>query len=96
MQWITVAVPPVATVEQAEAVFAQVEPAPDGLVARYLGKANGKLRIVALWESKAHADRFFATTLGRALARALGPEPAGMPEVIGIDVVRSYVREPAA
>ncbi|OHV39823.1 MULTISPECIES: hypothetical protein [Pseudofrankia] len=96
MQWITVAVPPFGTVEQADAVFAQQEPPPDGLVARYVGTADGKLRIVALWESKAHAERFFATSLGPALARALGPEPAGMPEVIGFDVVRSYLREPVA
>jgi len=30
------------------------------------------------------------------LAKALGPEPVGRPEVIGIDVARSYVREPVA
>jgi hypothetical protein len=44
----------------------------------------------------AHADRFFAEKLGPALAKVLGPEPAGAPEVVGIDVVRSYVRQPVA
>ena len=58
--------------------------------------AAGWCRVVTLWESKAHADRFFAEKHGPALAKVLGPEPAGAPEVIGIDVVRSYVREPVA
>lgn len=54
-------------------------------------------RILAtLWESKAHADRFLAEKLGPALGKALGPEPAGAPEVVGIEVARSYVREPVA
>jgi hypothetical protein len=57
---------------------------------------DGKLRIVALWESKEHADRFFTDPLGPILAKALGPESVGRPEVIGIDVARSYVREPVA
>ena len=47
-----------------------------------------------MWESKAQADRFFTDTLGPALARTLGPEPVGAPEVVGIEVVRAYVREP--
>ena len=70
---------------------------PDGLEARYVGTADdGTLRIVTLWESKAHAERFFTETLGPVLAKALGPEPVGAPEAVGIDVARSYVREPVA
>lgn len=64
------------------------------MTARYVGTTDGTLRVVTLWESKAHADRFFAEKLGPALASALGPEPVGRPEVFGIDVARSYVREP--
>ena len=67
---------------------------PEGLEARYV--ADGQVQIVSLWESKAHADRFFAETLPPALATALGPEPTGAPEVLGIDVARSYVRERVA
>jgi hypothetical protein len=64
---------------------------------RYVGTDDdGKLRIVGVWESKEHADRFLAETLGPLLAKALGSEPVGRPEVIGIDVVHSYVREPVA
>jgi len=94
MQWITVATPPFQSIEQFDKVIAAVDTAPDGMTARYVGTTDGTLRVVTLWESKAHADRFFAEKLGPALARALGPEPVGRPEVFGIDVARSYVREP--
>ena len=42
---------------------------------RYVGTDNdGKLRIVGVWESKEHADRFFAERLGPMLAKALDPD----------------------
>jgi len=94
MQWIAVATPPFNSIEQFDAVMAQVGGEPDGLQARYVGTADGRLRVVTVWESKAQADRFFTDTLGPALARTLGPEPVGAPEVVGIEVVRAYVREP--
>lgn len=90
MQWITVTTPPFGWIEQFDTVRAQLGEIPAGLQARYLGTADGKLRIVTLWESKEHADRYFAERLGPTLARALGPE------FIEIDVARSYVREPVA
>lgn len=96
MQWITVATPPFGSIEQFDKVRAQ-HGEPAGLEARYVGRADdGTLRIVTLWESKAHAERFFAETLGPALAKTLGPEPVGAPEAVGIDVARSYSREPVA
>ncbi len=94
MQWIAVATPPFNSIEQFDAVMAQVGGEPDGLQARYVGTADGRLRVVTVWESKAQADRFFTDALGPALARTLGPEPVGAPEVVGIEVVRAYVREP--
>ena len=97
MQWITVATPPFGSVEQFDKVKDATGAEPDGLVARYVGRAeDGKLRVVTLWESKAHSDRFFTETLGPALAKVLGPEPVGAPEAYGIEVTRSYVREPVA
>jgi hypothetical protein len=54
------------------------------------------VRIVGLWESKAHADRFFAETLPPSLVKALGPEPVGMPETIGFEVTDAYLREAVA
>jgi hypothetical protein len=97
MQWIAVATPPFGSIEQFDAVLARVGPEPTGLEARYAGQADdGKLRVVTIWESKADADRFFATTLGPALATVLGPEPVGAPETVGIEVARCYTREPVA
>jgi hypothetical protein len=96
MQWITVGTPPY-KIEQYDQVLAQLEEEPAGLQARYVGTdADGRLRIVGLWESKEHADRFFAETVGPLLAKALGSEQVGRPEVIGIDVAHTYVREPVA
>jgi len=95
MQWITVATPPFESIDTFDAVCAQLGGTPDGMEARYAGSVDGTLRVVTLWESKTHADRFMAEKLGPALARALGPEPAGTPTYVGIDVARSYVREPA-
>lgn len=97
MQWITIATPPFASIEQFDAVRAQADQEPDGLEARYVGTAgDGQLRVVSVWQTKAHADRFFAEKLGPALAKVLGPEPIGAPEVTGVDVARTYVREPVA
>ncbi len=97
MQWITVATPPFRSIEEFDAVIAQVGGEPDGLQARYVGTtSDGGLRVVTLWDSRAHAERFFAEKLGPALAKVLGPEPVGAPEVVGIDVARSYAREPVA
>lgn len=94
MQWITIATPPFGSIEHFDKVRASVGEEPAGLEARYVGTTDdGTLRVVSLWESKAHADRFFAEILGPALAKALGPEPSGTPETVGIDVARSYARE---
>jgi hypothetical protein len=94
MQWITVATPPFSSIEQFDAMLAEFGGNPDGLEARYVGTVDGTLRIVSLWESKAHADRFFTETLPPVLAKVLGPEPVGKAETVGIDVARSYTREP--
>ena len=96
MQWIAVSTPPFESLEQVGDVMSQMNGEPDGLEARYIGTADGSPRIVTVWESKAHADRFFAETLGPILAKALGPDPVGKPEIVGIDVARSYVRQPVA
>ena len=96
MQWITIATPPFRSLDQFDKIVAEMDGQPEGLQARYVGTTDGAFRVVTVWESKAHADRFFAETLGPVLARALGPEPVGTPEIVGIDVARSYVREPVA
>ena len=91
MQWIAVATPPFGAIEQFDQVMEQLgAEEPEGLKARYVGTTDDGLRVVTLWESKEHADRFFANRLGPAFAKVLGPEPAGRPEILGINVARSY------
>jgi hypothetical protein len=96
MKWIAVATPPFRSIEQFDQVMGQLGAEPAGLEARYVGSTEDGLRVVTLWESKEHADRFFADRLGPALAKVLGPEPAGKPHVFGIEIARTYVRQPVA
>ena len=95
MQWITVVTPPFRSLEQIDALLPEVGE-PDGLDARYVGTADGELRIVGFWQSKEHADRFFAETLPPIMAKMLGPEPVGPSETVGIAVAREYIRQPVA
>jgi hypothetical protein len=93
--WISVGTPPFSSLDQIDAVLSELEAPPDGLEARYVGTTpDGEVRIVSLWESQAHAERFFADTLGPTIARVHGPEWVGASELVGIDVARSYVRQP--
>ena len=95
--WITVATPPFTSLEQIDAVLAGLDGPPEGMEARYIGTTpDGELRVVALWESKAQAERFLSEKLGPALAKVLCPEPTGASDVVGIDVARGYVREPVS
>ena len=93
MQWIMVGTPPF-RIEQYDQVHAQLGEEPAGLQARYVGTdGDGRLRIVGVWESKEHADRFYAERLGPVLAQAFGSESVATSEVIGIGVAHSYVSE---
>jgi len=91
--WMLVATPPFATVELFDAVT-EAAGEPEGLRARYCGAGDGTLRVITLWESREHAERFVTEQLGPAFATVLGPEPAGRPELIGLELVRSWVAEP--
>ena len=97
MTWLTVATPPFTSIDQIDAVLAQLDERPAGMEARYIGATDdGSFRVVSLWQSKTHADRFFADKLGPAVAKVLGPEPTGISNLVGVDVQRSYVSEPVA
>jgi hypothetical protein len=93
--YVTIATPPFPTIDQFDAVCAQFGGEPDGQHARYAGMVDGKPRVVAVWESKAAADRFLTEVLRPAIAGAIGPD-AGRPEVLAFDALRSKVREPAS
>lgn len=95
--WITVGTPPVSSIEDVDAVFDRLDGSPEGLEARYVGTtADSGVRIVSLWESQRHAERFFAEVLGPTIERVLGPERVVASEVVGIEVARRYVRQPVA
>lgn len=57
-----------------------VDNTPDGLVALYAGTNDDGLSITAVWESKAHSDRFAAEQLEPAL-QELGVQ-AGTPSAM--------------
>ena len=92
--WITVATPPFRSIDSLDEVVARVGERPDGMLGRYAGATeDGSLRVISLWESKAHADRFMTERLAPALAAVLGPEPAGVPQALGIEVSRVFTPE---
>jgi hypothetical protein len=86
--WLTIATPPTQSLDQIDKIMGSV--APDGLRARYVCQADGKFQVIAVWDSKEHADRFFREVLGPILARVLGPEPSGAPAVTGMEVLREF------
>lgn len=95
--WITVAIPTSSSLDQIDAVLSELDPPPDGLEARYVGTTpDGEFRIVSLWESQAHAERFFTDRLAPTIARVHGPGSTPASVLVGIDVARSYVRQAVA
>ena len=92
MSYLTIAKPAFGTVEGFEQIMSargigQGEPA--GLRARYVADVGDGIRVVAVWESKQHADRFLEERLAPALATAFD-EPQGRPEVLQGEVAHSY------
>jgi hypothetical protein len=98
MKWITFALPPLEYAEQFDALVEELGGNPEGIEERHVGTAeDGKVCAVTMWETKAHADRFFsseffAEKLGPAFAAVLGREPEGRPVVVGMDPARSFFR----
>ena len=67
---------PGVTEDTTAAVDAGVGAAPvDGLVAHVSGPYSGGWRIIDIWESEEHQQRFQAQRLGPALAKALAGQP---------------------
>jgi hypothetical protein len=63
---------------------------PPGMLARYVGPAEGGLGITVVWESKAHADRFTAEHLMPAIRTAFGDDTVP-PEIIAYEVEHEVV-----
>ena len=94
MAHMTIAKPPLKSIDAFRKVMAAVGDEPDGLQARYVGTTDdGSVRVVAIWESQAHAQRFLTEKLAPAFTKALGPEPHGLPEVIHVELADTYNRE---
>jgi hypothetical protein len=82
---------PAATVANLDKLMTDVLAEPDGLAARYGGMVDGKLCIVAVWDSREHAEAFMTQRLGPGLTQLLGAKPAPV-RSIGVEVEHSYVR----
>ena len=90
MPYATITHLPDQTVQQAEAFVTALEPAPDGLLATMIGRADNDLWIIEVWASQAQHDRFVTERLHPALHRAgrrIGDTMTHLP----IDVHRLYL-----
>lgn len=83
---------PAGTVENLDRLMTEILADPDGLAARYAGTVDGKLCIVAVWDSREHAERFMQQDLGPGLRRLLGAPPQSPPRSVGMEVEHSWVR----
>jgi hypothetical protein len=70
------------------------DPEPTGLLARYAGIHDTALVIVAVWASKANADRFEAEDLG-PVARLLNHGTCPVRRAIGVAAADVYIAPPA-
>jgi hypothetical protein len=64
----------------------------EGLIALYAGTSGAGLSVTAIWESKAHADRFTAEKLMPAL-RQVGVEPGTPTSMIEFETFAAVVAE---
>ena len=67
-----------------------VENTPDGLVALYAGASGDGLSVTAVWESKAHSDRFAAEQLLPALQQ-LGIQPGAPSAMVEFETFAEVV-----
>jgi len=59
---------------------------PDGLIIHTASEVDGHLKIVDIWESDEHADRFGQERLGPAIAEIAGEQMAGPPDPSQLEV----------
>jgi hypothetical protein len=53
---------------------------PEGLIVHTASEVDGKLKIVDIWESEEHAERFGQERLGPAIMEVAGEQVGGPPE----------------
>ena len=64
-----------------------------GLIARAAGPTETGVRVIVIWETKAHADRFFAERVAPAWTKVYGRSPdsaAAFLEVEDLEVPAGY------
>jgi hypothetical protein len=83
---------PAGTVENLDRLMTEILPDPDGLRARYAGMAGGRLWVVAVWDTRDHAETFLRRDLGPGLRQLLGTPPGTPPRTVGIEVEHSWTR----
>ena len=64
---------------------------PDGLLAHVAAEADGKLRVMDVWESRQRFDRFVEERLQTAVTEAMG-ERAEAPQVSETELHAFYAR----
>jgi hypothetical protein len=92
MSYLTIAKPAFGTLEGFQKIMGARgigQGEPEGLEARYVADVGDGIRVVAVWKSKEHADRFLEERLAPALATAFD-EPQGRPQMLQGDVANSY------
>ncbi len=89
MTYLTIAKPAFGTLDGFQKIMSVQPNEPEGLQARYVADVGDGIRVVAVWESKQHAERFLEERLAPALASAFD-EPQGRPEVLQGEVANSY------
>ena len=92
MSYLTIARPAFGTLEGFQKIMGERgigQGEPEGLQARYVADVGDGIRVVAIWTSKQHADKFLEERLAPALATAFD-EPQGRPEVLQGEVANSY------
>ncbi len=90
MSIMSIATPPVAGKEGVERVIAALGGEPEGLEARFVIGNGRSVKVVAVWESAEHLERFSREKLGPALTQVMG-EPTGTPEFERYDVLSTYL-----
>ena len=74
-------------------IDAQGDP-PEGLIVHTASEVDGKLKIVDVWESVEHAERFGQERLGPAIVEVAGEEVGGPPRPDQIEIyeIRNLVK----
>ena len=82
---------PGATLDQYDAIDRQLGPeVPDGARAHIAGRTEDGIRVIEVWDSSEHIDRYVDAGLGRAMQEAALPEPTVTEfEVHKLDWLRS-------